>query len=188
MGQRSGSPPAESRLLDWAGTYAHVRDNLRRWRVAMDTVALVTGRLGWPMALSQTTPEPETAWLGLELPEQGSAGGRSHLAVDVEGWRALVTGRACATFVIDGWTERLPARRTTSGVAFHFDAPSSKPPQAVLVAVTPNDQSGWSEALLQRTLIETMENAQLRAVTGDELEDFGHGRRWRLKPSGRKVV
>lgn len=74
----------------------------------------------------------------------------------------------------DGWTERLPARHTTSGVAFHFDAPSSNPPQAVLVAVTPNDQSGWSEALLQRTLIETMENAQLRAVTGDELEDFGH--------------
>ena len=83
-------------------------------------------------------------------------------------------GDATTAFVIDRWTERLPATKTTSGVAFQFDAPSSKPPQSILLAVTPNGETGWDDTLLRRTLIETLENAQLRAVTNDELDRFGH--------------
>ena len=39
-----------------------------------------------------------------------------------------------AGLLIDEWTERVPAPSETTGVAFHFDEPESRPPQAILLA------------------------------------------------------
>lgn len=175
IGARLGfTPPAQSALLDWAGTYAHVREDMRRWCDATDTSALISGRLPWPLALSQVTAEPCDVWQGGAFGDEGAVGGASYVAVDAGGWRKLASGQAACAYVIDGWTERLPDTEATTGLTFHFDAPSSKAPQSVLLAVTPNEESGWDEALLQRTLIETVENAQLRAVTNADLDQFGH--------------
>jgi hypothetical protein len=168
------NPPPQSTLIDWAGTYAHVRDGVRRWSVAMDTVRLLKGKAAWPLALSQVSTKKHRGWLGLELPPQGTPGGSSWIAVDAGGVRALRGGGATTAFVIDRWTERLPAPKTTTGIAFQFDAPSSRPPQSILLAVTPDGETRWDDALLRRTLIETLENAQLRAVTNDDLDRFGH--------------
>ena len=55
-----------------------------------------------------------------------------------------ITGEAepgpVAGFVVDAWTETIPATRTTSGIAVHFDRPSATAPNAVLLAVTRGDQ------------------------------------------------
>ena len=58
-------PPPESTLIDWAGTYAHVRDDVRRWSVAMDTVRLVRGKAVWPLALSRSQRRSTRAGSGL---------------------------------------------------------------------------------------------------------------------------
>lgn len=172
---RRGFPaPPQSELLDWAGKYAHVRPDLTRWTTAADTARLVTGRPGWPLRVAQVARPRQDAWLATTLPEDTSPGGRSWVVADAGGVQALRRAKEAIVYVIDGWTERLPARNTTTGVAFHFDAPSSRPPQSILLATTPNREMRWSTELLERTLIETVENAQLRAVTNGELGRFGH--------------
>ena len=166
--------PGPVEILDWAGLYAHVRDDMRRWTTAFDTARLISGRIAWPLMVAQHSTAPTKGWLGTNIPKEGSPGGSSWICVDAGGAQPMTKGQATCAFVIDSWTERLPARSTTTGVNFHFDAPSSKAPQAILLAVTPTAQTGWSEDLLRRTLLETVENAQLRAVSNAELEKLGH--------------
>ena len=172
--RRGFANPPMSDLLDWAGKYAHVRDDMGRWTTASDTAHLLSGRKYWPLKVAQIARPRQAAWMGTTLPEGGSPGGRSWVAVDAGGVEHMRKADPAIVYVIDVWTERLPARRTTTGVAFHFDAPSSRPPQSILLATTPNKEMRWTTPLLERTLIETVENAQLRAVTNGDLSQFGH--------------
>ena len=47
-------------------------------------------------------------------------------------------GTKVALAVLDGWTDSVPSRRHTTQAAFGFNAPKSRAPQAVLVAVPPD--------------------------------------------------
>ena len=76
--------------------------------------------------------------------------------------------------MVDEWTERIPASEVTTGVAFHFDAPSSRPPQALLLAVTPEDEPEWSLDLVMATLLQTIELAKMRAAGPQAIEAYGH--------------
>jgi hypothetical protein len=78
---------------------------------------------------------------------------------------------ACG-LVVDSWSERIPRAVQDTGLALQFDAPSNKPPQAWLIAVTP-DGEPWSRQLVLDTLTETLEWASLRAVGTEDLLDFG---------------
>ena len=44
--------------------------------------------------------------------------------------------------VVDRWSERIPGPDQVTGVAFHFDAPSTEAPQTMLLAVTPEGDRG----------------------------------------------
>ncbi len=59
-----------------------------------------------------------------------------------------------------------------TGLTFQFDAPSNRPPQAWLLAVTP-DGEPWSLSLVVDTLLETLEWTALRAVGPEDLLDYG---------------
>jgi hypothetical protein len=54
--------------------------------------------------------------------------------------------------------------RVTTGVAFNAAAPSARAPQAMLLAVAPN-QARWTSDTLLATLLDTMDLATLRLVT-----------------------
>jgi hypothetical protein len=69
--------------------------------------------------------------------------------------------------LIDEWTETIPERRSVTGLAFNFNAPNSAPPQALLLAVTPEETGHWSWDDLVETVRDTFRRAQLRAVEPD---------------------
>ena len=59
------------------------------------------------------------------------------------GWRSSrcngavsFSGLQCG-LVLDEWTESVPAKQATTGVAFHFNRPNATAPQALLLAVPP---------------------------------------------------
>ncbi len=69
-----------------------------------------------------------------------------------------------AGVVLDGWNESTPGTSTTAGVAVHYDAPRSRPPQAILL-VTPSDATaGWSVDDVEAALVETADLAAVRMV------------------------
>ena len=74
----------------------------------------------------------------------------------------------------DGWHETVPNADETTGVAFHFDAPGARPPQAIVLAVPPAaDAPAWSVEAILDTLVEAHDLARIRAVGPRQLEWLG---------------
>ena len=72
--------------------------------------------------------------------------------------------QALSGLVFDEWTELLPARETTSGVALHFNQPDTEPPQVLLLAVCPAEGDSWRWEYLSETVLDTFERAKKRLV------------------------
>ena len=79
---------------------------------------------------------------------------------------------AVAGLLLAAWSESLPRLRQTAGVAFHFDAPSSRAPQAILLC-TPSPDTGYDFALVRDSVKETLNLARLRMVGPETLADLG---------------
>ncbi|MGH7617021.1 MAG: hypothetical protein ACREPM_07335, partial [Gemmatimonadaceae bacterium] len=71
--------------------------------------------------------------------------------------------------LIDEWIESIPERDTVTGLAFNFNAPNSAAPQAVLLAVTPDETGRWQWDHLVNSITDTFRRARLRAVEPDAL-------------------
>lgn len=80
-----------------------------------------------------------------------------------------------AGFMCDDWTEVIPAAEETTGIAFHYDAPASRPPQAMLLAVHPGDNAaaGWTPNQLLATINEAWDQTRMRAVRPQDLDMVG---------------
>ena len=72
-------------------------------------------------------------------------------------------GATVAIAALDGWTDSVPSRRHATTAAFGFNAPKSRAPQAVLVAVPPDLSQRLDNAGLLDVVLETRELAQARA-------------------------
>jgi hypothetical protein len=85
--------------------------------------------------------------------------------------------------LFDTWTEQLPGLTsvTTSGyepaevtgMAFSVDAPDAYPPQAILLAVIPDQSRGWALDFLFDVVQETLELAKMRTVDLGDLPRLG---------------
>jgi hypothetical protein len=77
--------------------------------------------------------------------------------------------------LVDEWTEVIPGRQETTGIAVHFNQPNSEPPQALLLAVTPEVTGAWSWDKLVGILQDTFDRARQRAVEPDQLDTTAYG-------------
>ena len=71
--------------------------------------------------------------------------------------------------MIDAWTEVIPNRRETTGIAVNYNQPNAEPPQVLLLAVTPKLTGSWNWDDLVAILVDTLDRAKLRAVEPDHL-------------------
>ncbi|MET0712367.1 MAG: hypothetical protein ABWZ30_07690, partial [Jiangellaceae bacterium] len=127
--------------------------------VAGLTVAQLPHRLGAP-------------WCALPFGDHGppAAGTIGVVAVAPDG---LDPSRPLAGLSVDAWSEVIPSSEHTAGLTFHYDAPGTRPPQAILLAVHPDLEPGpWSLFYLLETVVETIALAQLRALTLREVDEL----------------
>ncbi len=127
---------------------------------------------GDPLALSpiQLPFRAGDSWLGVEYP---SAMEVVHDTVSVvqhlpQGFDAA---GAQSGLLVDEWVETVPTREEVTGLAFNFNAPDSAPPQALLLAVTPDVTGHWRWDDLVDTVLDTFRRARMRAVEPDRLGD-----------------
>ncbi len=71
--------------------------------------------------------------------------------------------------LIDEWNEVIPNRIETTGIAIHYNQPSTEPPQCILLAVSPNVNGRWEWDDLVETVTDTFDRAKRRAVEPDFL-------------------
>lgn len=68
-----------------------------------------------------------------------------------------------AIAAVDGWSDSIPSRRHTTFASFGFNAPKSRAPQAVLVAVPPDRSQRLDTSGLVDVVLETRELAHARS-------------------------
>jgi hypothetical protein len=80
-----------------------------------------------------------------------------------------------AGLLLDEWNEALPRQVETTGIAVHYNQPSSQPPQTLLLAVTPEISGKWTWSKLEGILNDTYERAKQRAVEPAQLDRTAFG-------------
>lgn len=80
--------------------------------------------------------------------------------------RALQAG-----MIIDDWVETIPDPDVQSGVAMNYQSPNSEAPNALILAVSPNETGRWEWSDLMDVVDETFGMAKKRAVEPDHLKE-----------------
>jgi len=134
----------------------------------------------------QTPSGAYGSWAGLPFPDGvPPLVGLQSMVVEVTGDPAADLAGAVAGIVLDEWTEIVPGRLlrgdpaisdppaelddvTTTGIALNANAPGARPPQTILVALSP-DGGRWNGERLVHVLDEALALAQMRLVTLDQV-------------------
>jgi hypothetical protein len=118
---------------------------------------------------------PEVAndkWLGLNIdPLHPPDKGRVAFACITQG--DPVNQNTYAGLLIDEWPERIPSIQENAAVAFHYEEPKARAPQALLLAVCPDSRPGWDDDLVIGILEEALELTKIRTVDLDSVQEVG---------------
>jgi hypothetical protein len=156
----------------WLLQLSHVRSAPMRLDLAMSATELLGAPHLSDLALAQLPPVANDRWLGLPLdPAHPLAQGRVAIEAIASGDPAAAP--VFAGLMLDQFLDRIPSPDTSAGVAFHFDEPDARAPQALLLAVCPDERKTWDIDLLRTILDETLELAKIRGVDLDSLQEAG---------------
>jgi hypothetical protein len=165
---------------DFLHGVARVREKMHAWE---DTAMLsaTLGRAEPALTPLQLPHKPGEGWLALEIDP----------ATQIDGARLLYTAHyapGAATpatagadgltggLLIDEWSEVIPARDETAGVAVHFDRPNSEPPQTMLLVASPGHDGRWAWSDLVDAIDEALALARLRGVEPQQVETTSYAR------------
>lgn len=155
-GMLGGDPSVPRR---WLNDYARVRKGAE----TLDLFIATAEVLGQPpkLTVAQLPAGTGVPWAGERLPERGRAPQVSLLlhVPDTVDWMQPLAG-----LMVDAWTDVVPARTITTGLAFNYDAPKPQAPQSILIAVPPNANRDWEYEDLEATLLETFEMMRWRLL------------------------
>ena len=182
------------------GVRAKPGAEIRPWLARAGTLRTGTSAYGESLLIREaygsrpvlrTVQSPAAAygsWVGLEFPD-----GKPPL-VPIASMVAEVVGAgdlggSVAGLVVDEWTEVVPRRLerldpddldkpaelvdvTTTGVALHANGPGARPPQSILLAMTP-DGGNWTADRLVAVIDEALALARIRCVTLEQIPFAG---------------
>ncbi|MEL7312878.1 MAG: hypothetical protein AAFN07_15285, partial [Pseudomonadota bacterium] len=119
------------------------------------------------------------SWLSVEFPAEDPDTGEPFsikddtLSLCIAGLDAARVGGRHRMLKLDHWTESVPMPSEVTGVAFNYNQPNASAPNAILVAVEPNNSDRWSWDALTGTLTDTMDRARTRAVEPAQILEEG---------------
>jgi hypothetical protein len=171
--QSAAMRAVDPQALDrWIFQLSHIRPAVERFDLAMTTTALLGAASTPPLTLGQLPMVANDRWLGLPIdPANPPATGR--VAIEAFAVGNPATRTPLAGMLLDEWVDRIPAATTSAGLSFHYDEPLARAPQALLLAVCPDERSNWDMGLVQTILEETLQLAKIRAVDLDSIQQVG---------------
>jgi hypothetical protein len=166
----------------WFDRVERVRDAVARFGAVLRAADVLAAGERLRLAVAQLPMAAGERWVGLpSAPGHDVAVGRVSLVIHTGGaappgqpMAALDASTPLCGLLVDEWVEVVPSRSETTALAFQFNPPDACAPQAVLLAVPPVPGQPWTVSTLYRTLIETMDLAQLRGVDAESLGELGH--------------
>ncbi len=175
---REALPTAMER---WTNGLARVRermaglDTLHMWAENFNLTFPKMQPVQFPFELNEDGDSVDH-WLGIEFPEgyQPTSDKLSLILMNAEEI-SIAPDTPKAAMLIDEWVEIIPNINETTGIAFNYDQPDAKPPNNLLLAVTPKETGQWHWDNLVYTLNDTLEMSKNRAVEPEHLEDTVFG-------------
>lgn len=167
----ASDPAAPAR---WIAQLTHVRPAMDRLDSALGLAQALGGPsfTAPPPVLGQLPAVPGDRWLALPLdPAKRPAKGRVAFACFTPG--DPVNHTTYAGLLVDEWPERIPSVSENAAVAFHYEEPKARAPQALLLAVCPDARETWDDDLVAGILKETLELAKIRTVDLDSVLQVG---------------
>jgi hypothetical protein len=156
-------------LENWAAEVSMVRKNL----APLDTTRMLTEVLDnekeeFSILQLPFADDSGDYWMGAPWPETWEPA-EDKLSIAVYGYQRLA--ETTSALVLDEWTEIIPSRRQTTGIALHYNQPDARPPQALLLAVSPVVSGSWSLDDLGLIAEEAYKMARIRAVEPDHFNE-----------------
>lgn len=153
---------------EWMQQTSTVRPRLARWD-HVRTIYEIDNADQLELAPVQLPFKANDSWLAVEFPKENPDGSAFNITNDtlsivIHGEWGFSTAAAQCGLLVDDWTELVPEREATTGVTFNYNQPDAMPPQALLLAVTPEEKGNWSWDELVGILNDTLLRAKLRAV------------------------
>jgi len=140
-------------------------------RVLMAAELLRSDATARDLLVAQLPHASGERWIALPF---GAAPPAAELGIVALGSGAVSFSAPLAGLFCDAWPETVPSAEETTGVAFHFDAPGARPPQAILLAVpAAAERPAWSVDAILDTVMEARDLARIRAVGPRQLEWLG---------------
>ena len=158
----------------WLQRMARVRDGVSNLAAAL-TYAQAVGSSTGQLRVAQLPYQAGDVWAGVPgaVPRAASLGLVAYVPARFgSGSTTVPSGGDIGGLFVDEIVEVVPADRETTGVAFNYDEPNARAPQAILVAV-PATADPWSAEALAATVLETVELARIRGVDPDALRQAG---------------
>ncbi len=152
----------------WLQRMERVRAPLARMARPLREAELLGAAERLDLAVLQVPHLPGRRWIGLQASEDTGA-----VSLVLQG-APVDLGRPLAGLLVDEWTEVIPSRSETTGIAFQYDPPDAMAPQAILLAVPPVIGQPWRVGGLNRVLLETLDLLRLRLVDPEALGDIRH--------------
>ena len=160
-GLQGGDPLA---AVTWLQRAAHVREGAARLEGALLYAEAVGSPERLRLQVAQLPHKAGDRWAALDGTIEGG-----RLSFVAQAREPLGPGRPLAGLLVDEWTEVVPEAAQMTGLSFHFDQPSSRAPQAILLAVPPTEERLWSLSALEAVVLETLDLARLRLVDPEAL-------------------
>ncbi len=143
----------------WLTRMERVREPLRQLGIALREAEALGGR-PFHLGVAQVPHQPGATWNA--VPASSYVDAAASLVLTGAG--LIAPGKDLSGLLIDEWGEVIPSANETTGVAFRYDPPDLMAPQAILLAVPPVVGEPWTVGTLNQVLVETLEQAHLRAV------------------------
>lgn len=154
--------PEPLAIDEWLHSIARVRRPMQALEQAvLMTDNFATGEI--ELDVMQLPWRANDRWLGNRVPD-GYARDGDRLLLTLGRDAPFEPGVARAGLLIDEWTELVPDRDQQTGLAFQFNRPTSRPANALLLAVSPQLTGAWAWDDLVATLHETLDDARGRLV------------------------
>ena len=161
---------------EWMQNAAHVRPRLSRWDGVRSFYELSNAGELKVQAL-QVPYRKDDSWLAVEYPKIDPVTNKPFnivhdtLSIVAHGEPFKSAGKQ-AGLLVDDWTEMMPTNEETTGITFNYNQPNAMPPQALLLAVTPEIKGHWTWDDLMGILNDTLNRAKLRAVEPQLLDEL----------------
>jgi len=170
----AGATPSAARA--WIARAARVREHVRKLDEVLGSadavVETLPGAQRQQLRVGQIGGPAGDRWAALPLlPDTTLPGGRVSVVAAIAS-DGLPT-QAVAGLMVDEWVEVVPAASETTSLTFHYDGPSSTPPQVLLLGVPYQTQETWTADDVLEIVDEALALAKIRMVDSGTLPDLG---------------